>query len=282
LHQSHFKDNIFKTLARKIKNLVLGSEGFIGKPFCSFLESKGEEVVHFDIKRSKQEDLRSAVLPLKGIDRIYFLAWDVGGTKYLFKEDSLVGQIEWNTKILMNTMPQLEKSGVPFLFISSQFAEDYGTPYGATKRLGEIWTRLLPNGHYVRQWNVYGVTEEQDERSHVISDFIHQAVENSEIQMLSNGEEHRQFIHLEDSFRAYHKVLSEKIKGGIYDVTSGEWIRIIDLAHLIADLTNATVKPGKKTVTDHRMFPINSRLPGWEPAISFEEGLAQLVKEYEK
>jgi len=269
-------------LARKITNLVLGSEGFIGKPFCAFLESLGEKVVRFDIKRSTQEDLRNAKLSLKGIDRIYFLAWDVGGTKYLFKKDSLLNQIEWNTEILMNTMPQLEKSGVPFLFISSQFAEEYGTPYGATKRLGEIWTRLIPNGYYVRQWNVYGVTEDQDERSHVISDFIHKAIENGEIKMLSNGKEHRQFVHLEDSFRAYHKVLSEKIKGKIYDVTSGEWTRIIDVARAIANFTGAKVKPGKKNVVDHHIFPVNDRVPGWKPKIHLQEGLSKLVDEYRK
>ena len=100
--------------------------------------------------------------------------------------------------------------------------------------------------------------------------------------MISTGEEHRQFIHLEDSFRAYHKILSKGIKGKIYDITSGEWIKIIDLAHMIADLTGAKVKRGKKKFTDHRVFPINQRVPGWKPKIQFQKGLAQLVKEYKK
>lgn len=267
-------------MARPITNLVLGSEGFIGKPFCSFLESLGEKVVRFDIKRGEHEDLRTAKLSLKGIDRVYFLAWEVGGAKYLFKEESLLGQLDWNLKLLMNTFPQLEKSAIPFLFLSSQYAEEYGTPYGATKRLGEIWTRLLPNGHYARQWNVYGTKETQDERSHVISDLIHQAITTGEIKMISTGEEHRQFIHLEDSFRAYHKILSGGIKGKIYDITSGEWIKILDLAYMIADLTGAKVKRGKNKFTDHHVFPINHRVPGWKPKISFKKGLTQLVKEH--
>lgn len=269
-------------MTRPITNLILGSEGFIGKPFCSFLESLGEKAVRFDIKRGEHEDLRNAVLPLKGIDRVYFLAWDVGGAKYLFKKESLLNQLDWNVKLLMNTMPQLEKSGVPFFFLSSQYAEEYGTPYGATKRLGEIWTRLLPNGYYARQWNVYGSTEEQDERSHVISDFIHQAVTTGKINMISTGEEHRQFIHLQDSFRAYHKVLSQGVKGKIYDITSGEWIKIIDVARMIADLTGAEVKRGKGKFPDHRVFLFNQRVPGWKPKISFKKGLAQLVQEYQK
>ncbi len=264
---------------RPITNLVLGSEGFIGKPFCAFLESLGEKVVRFDIKRGPQEDLRDVSLPLTGIDRVYFLAWDVGGAKYLFKEESLLNQIEWNTRILLNTMPQLGKSGLPFLFLSSQYAEEYGTPYGATKRLGEIWTRLFPNGHFARQWNAYGDIEHMDERSHVISDFIHQALTKKNIQMISNGEEHRQFVHLTDSFRAYHHILEQDIKDGVYDIASGEWLKISDLAQMIADFTGAEVKIGTKESPDHRKFPNNERVPGWVPQISLKEGMTRLIDE---
>jgi nucleoside-diphosphate-sugar epimerase len=62
-----------------IRNLIIGSEGFIGKPFCKYLEGQGEEVVHFDVKRGKNEDARLVKIDLKKIDRVYFLAWDVGG-----------------------------------------------------------------------------------------------------------------------------------------------------------------------------------------------------------
>ncbi|MFC1790649.1 NAD-dependent epimerase/dehydratase family protein, partial [Patescibacteria group bacterium] len=56
---------------KEISNLVIGSEGFIGKPFCRYLEDQGEKVVRFDIKRSQEEDGRTAKLNLKGIDRVY-------------------------------------------------------------------------------------------------------------------------------------------------------------------------------------------------------------------
>ena len=134
-------------------NLVIGSEGFIGKSLCLFLEKKGEKVVHFDIKRSKSEDARKAKIDFSKIDKIYLLAWDVGGAKYLYKEDAQVSQLEWNLELLSNLMPQIGKSKKPFLFISSQLAEEYDTVYGVTKRLGEVWTRLL-KGVFIRQWNV--------------------------------------------------------------------------------------------------------------------------------
>ncbi|MBU3968899.1 NAD(P)-dependent oxidoreductase [Patescibacteria group bacterium] len=268
-------------MKRQITNLVLGSEGFIGKPFCLFLEELGEKVVRFDIKNGEHEDIRNVKIPFKGIDRIYFFAWDVGGAKYLFKEDTLLGQLDWNMKLLQNTMPQLKKSGVPFLFLSSQYAEEYGTPYGALKRLGEIWTKILPNGYYARQWNAYGTIESENIKSHVICDFIHQAITTGEIKMLSTGEEYRQFTHLEDSFRAYHKVLSEGIRGDVYNINSGEWTKIIDLANMIAEVTGAKVKRGKNKSVDHRkIFSSYRRVPGWKPRIKLKSGLSKLIKEY--
>jgi hypothetical protein len=70
------------------RNLVIGSEGFIGKPFSKFLESKGEEVVHFDIKRSKKEDGRTFKFDFKKFDKVYFLAWDVGDGSLKYDPDA--------------------------------------------------------------------------------------------------------------------------------------------------------------------------------------------------
>ena len=160
---------------KKITNLVLGSEGFVGKYFCEFLVRNNEKVVKFDIDGAMPGDCRIDKLPLDDIDRIYFLAWDVGGAKYLYKNESQYTQLDWNLRILLNVMPQIKSAGIPMLFASSQLAQEYDTVYGSTKRLGEVWTKLL-GGVSVRFWNVYGPLENISERSHVISDFIHQAV----------------------------------------------------------------------------------------------------------
>lgn len=204
-----------------------------------------------------------------------------GGAKYLFGDKSqLIRQLEWNLKLLENVMPQLEKSEVPFFFLSSQYAEEYGTPYGSTKRLGEIWTRLLPNGVWARQWNVFGVLEEIDDRTKVISDFIHQAISTGVIKMMTNGKEERQFVHIEDSMRAYHKMISEEIKGGIYDITSGRWTSILEVADTIAKLTGAKVIPGTKNGASHKDMPSHDLVPGWKAEVSLEAGIKQMIDAY--
>lgn len=261
-----------------MKNLVIGSEGFIGKSLVKFLEAKGEEVVHFDIKNDEvKQDARFIDLPLDNIDRVYFLAWDVGGAKFLYKEELQLGQLDWNLKLLQNVMGQLEKNKKPFLFISSQLAEECDTVYGVTKRLGEVWTRLL-GGVFIREWNVYGPIEKESIRSHVVSDFVSQAVDTGEIKMLTTGEEKRQFIHIDDLCEAWYIAIQNNLKG-IYDVTSFVWIKVIDLANIIGELTGAKVIPGIK-VGSTPDTPIKGRIPGWLPKVELKEGLSRMIKDY--
>lgn len=261
-----------------MKNLVIGSEGFIGKRLCIFLEDKEEEVVRFDIKRDKEkEDARKVKLPLENIDRVYFLAWDVGGAKYLYDKELQIFQLRWNLELMQNVMVQLENSKIPFLFISSQLAEEHDTVYGATKHLGEVWTQIL-GGVYVRQWNVYGPIEEETIRSHVISDFVVQAVKNKEIKMLTTGQEYRQFIHVDDVCKAWYHAISNNLKGR-YDVTSFEWIKIIDVANIIAELTGAKVVPGVK-VGSTPMTPISGKMVDWQPSVKLKDGLKSMIDEF--
>jgi nucleoside-diphosphate-sugar epimerase len=262
-----------------MKNLVIGSEGFVGRSLCAYLEAIGEQTVRFDIKRGAHEDARQVALPLCQIDRVYFLAWEVGGAKYLYREDVQFRQLDWNLQLLRNVMPQLRESRVPFLFVSSQLAEEYDTVYGVTKRLGEVWTHLI-KGVRVRLWNVYGGYEDASERSHVISDFVHQALEKGSIDMLTTGEEARQFIYIEDVCRGLHRAITDTDKlQGVYDVSSFEWVRVLEVARIIGELTGSSVCPGNV----HGSTPITpmvGKIPGWNPQVPLQEGLRRMIELY--
>mgnify|MGYP002629873402 CR=1 FL=1 len=261
-----------------IKNLVIGSEGFIGKSLCTYLEKKGEQVTHFDIKRNKEEDARVAILPLHKFDRVYFLAWEVGGAKYLYRNDTQLHQLNWNVELLKNVMTQLQKSKIPFVFVSSQLAEETDSIYGATKKLGELWTQQL-KGSCVRLWNVYGVQEETSERSHVVSDFIHQATTTNKIKIMGTGEEKRQFIHTNDVCEGLHHVLENNLNEEIYDLTSFEWITIRDIANLIGAYTNAKIILGAKKETNKSATTLKGKPPRWTPRITLKEGIKKMIDE---
>lgn len=258
----------------KIRNLVLGSEGFVGRPLTRYLRSIHEDVVECDLKLGDKHDLRKICINLEGIDRVYFLAWDVGGAKYLYRDEIQFRQLDWNLKILINVMPQLQARKTQFIFISSQLAEESDTVYGVTKRLGEIWTRLM-GGVRVRLWNVYGPIEEPSERTHVVSDFVYQAITTGEIKMLTTGEEQRQFIHIHDVCKAFHQAISMKLNG-VYDVTSFEWMTVRKLADIIANCTGAKVIPGDR-VGSTPFTPIKGKIPDWVPSVKIEDGLKMMV-----
>lgn len=259
-----------------MRNLVFGSEGFVGNPLIRYLESLGEEVIRFDIKHHASEDLRFCRLDLSDIDRVYFLAWEVGGAKYLYEQDSQFRQLDWNLRLMINVMPQLQKAGTPFLFVSSQLAEEYDTVYGVTKRLGEVWTHLL-KGVRVRLWNVYGPLEKPSQRTHVVSDFVHQAVMEKKIVMLTTGEEKRQFVHVNDVCRAFHSALDGNLQG-VYDISSFEWVSVMDIARIIAEETGAQIVSGAK-IGGTPITPMKGRIPGWLPEIDLQRGLHGMIKE---
>ena len=260
-----------------ITNLVIGSDGFVGMPLCRYLEDRGERALHFDIKRGTHEDARVVQMDLGTIDRVYFLAWEVGGAKYLYRGDIQFAQLDSNLRLMLNVFPQLQKARTPFLFVSSQLAEESDTVYGITKRLGEVWTRLL-GGVRVRLWNVYGAYERSSERSHVVADFVWQALHSGEIRILTTGEELRQFVFIDDACRAFHEALQQRL-GGVYDVTSFEWVPVRRVADVIAELTGVKVVPGERRGSTP-ITPMCGKVPNWTSRVALEDGLARTVALY--
>jgi nucleoside-diphosphate-sugar epimerase len=224
-----------------MNNLVLGSSGFVGRYLIQYLRDLGESVVEYDIVRNEHEDCRFFTLPLVNIDRVYFLAWRVGGANYLYDPNTQREQLDWNIKILTNSMDQL--IDIPFVFVSSQLAEDCDTVYGVLKRLGEVWTQLN-GGRVVRFWNVYGAYEPQSVKSHVVADFVHQALSNDIIRMMTDGQEKRQFIHIDDICRALH--LSFEYKG-VFDASTLQWNSIYEVAELVSKHTGCQIVRGTKS-----------------------------------
>lgn len=268
-----------KSLA--VRNLVIGSEGFLGISLCDYLKEKGETVTRFDIKQSRKEDGRTANLHLERFDRVYFLAWEVGGSKYLYRQDTQLIQLNWNVELLRNVMLQLQKHKTSFIFVSSQLADETDTIYGALKKLGELWTHQLKGG-CVRLWNIYGGKEALDEKSHVISDFVHQAVTTGKIKMMTTGEERRQFTHVLDVCEALHILMDKQLWGKVYDLTTFEWVSIHQIAALIASYTGAKVFLGQVKGVDRLNATIKGKLPTWAPRTDLETGLQGLIAQHPK
>ncbi len=226
--------------------LILGGKGFIGSALQDFLIVEGHHVESIDFKNDSSQDLRYITIPkLSDFDGVFFLAWNVGGSKYLTDETTWPSQFQDNTLLIANVFPQLIRAKIPFLFVSSQLAGSDQSPYSLSKQLAESYCSTQPQAVVARQWNVYGSPEVFDAKSHVISDFVWQAIHNGKIKLITDGNEKRKFIHLEDTARAYLQML-QLHQGQIFDVSGGNFVSIYEVAELIAKLTGAKVERGSE------------------------------------
>ena len=282
-------NKVLKSLEEsRMRVLVLGSHGCVGTAVARYFKEKGHEVIPWDIKMGDEYDLRRAsnldsILPT--VDFCIFLAFDVGGSKY--KIESLQ-YIENNMRILQNTFHSLEKYKTPFIHTSSMMSNMNNNPYAVLKRLGELYTDIV-GGVNVKLWNVYG-SEPITEKSHVIPDFIHQAIHDNQIKMRTNGSEDRLFLYCDDFAAAIYVIFEHYIdftsKGSI-DISSRNWITIKEVALLIKEVAkdrlgkDIDVREGTYVDTFHnrKNQPEDSYLDAlWQPTVTMKEGIRKVFE----
>lgn len=269
---------------KKMKYLVLGSAGQIGLELCIFLRNHGHEVTEFDIESDPSQDLRiQGTLDeyVKSTDFVMFLAFDVGGSRYLKKYQHTYEFIDNNVKLTSFTFETIKKYNKPFIFASSQMANMSYSPYGICKSIGEIYTKSL-DGLIVKFWNVYG-PEKNLEKSHVITDFILKA-KIGKISMMTDGNEQRQFLHAEDCSNALY-ILSQKYyeidRDKNLHITSFVWNTILEVAEIISESIPCSVVPSEEIDTiqlDKRNEPDPYILNFWKPKINLKEGINKIIK----
>ena len=106
-----------------MKVTILGSGGQIGAYLTEYLRKKDYEVLEFDITNGDHQDmthipntyLRNAIM---NSDFVFFLAFDVGGSRYLKKYQHTFKFIDNNSKgaIIFSSVDvfsKLERNGTP-------------------------------------------------------------------------------------------------------------------------------------------------------------------------
>ena len=193
-----------------MKVLNLGSSGQIGAYLTEYLREKGHEVTEYDKNLGPQYNLTAIPSTwlehcIKEADFVFFLAFDVGGSRYLKKYQHTFKFIDNNTRMMANVFGLLQKHKKRFVFASSQMSNMSHSPYGVMKRVGEMYTSTL-GGLTVKFWNVYGI-EKDHEKSHVITDFIRKGFEFGDFDMMTDGTEERQFLYAEDCCEALETIM---------------------------------------------------------------------------
>lgn len=275
-----------------MKILNLGSSGQIGAYLSAYLRTKGHTVIDFDKEETLNHDM--TVIPnqylenaIKTADFVFFLAFDVGGSRYLKKYQHTFDFINNNTRLMANVFGFLKKYNKKFVFASSQMSNMSYSPYGVLKNVGELYTKSL-NGLIVKFWNVYGI-EKDYEKSHVITDFIKKGFETGVIDMLTDGQEEREFLYAEDCCEALETIMENYNDFTSEDnlhITSFHSTKIIDIASIICGRFNLIGKEVKIQASeekdaiqmDKRNKPDTYLTKWWIPKTTIEKGIAKVFE----
>jgi len=269
---------------------VLGSSGQIGAYLTEYLRSKDHDVREFDVVNGKDQDMR--MIPnydlharISTSEFVFFLAFDVGGSRYLKKYQHTFDFVNNNARLMVNAFEYLKKYEVPFVFASSQMSNMSYSPYGTLKRVGELYTETL-GGLIVKFWNVYGIEKDHD-KAHVITDFIRKGFEEGDFQMITDGKEERQFLYAEDCCEGLEAVMKnyEVLKStDPLHITNFDYTSILDVARIIekefksiGKTVNISPSESKDSVQlDKRNEADRFIEKYWSPKTNLETGISKV------
>jgi nucleoside-diphosphate-sugar epimerase len=276
-----------------MKITILGSSGQIGSYLTDYLREKNHTVYEFDSVNGDDQDLTK--IPndnlesvIEKSDFVFFLAFDVGGSRYLKKYQHTFQFINNNTRLMANAFSLLHKHNKRFIFASSQMSNMSYSPYGVLKNVGELYTKSL-RGLIVKFWNVYGI-EKDCEKAHVITDFIRKGFETGVIDMMTDGKEEREFLYAEDCCEALEIIMNNFTDFTSEDdlhITSFKSTKIIDVANIIIGQFNLIGKHGVKiqpseekdnVQMDKRNRPNTYITKWWIPKTTIDVGISKVFE----
>lgn len=280
-----------------MKITILGSSGQIGAYLTEYLRGKGHTVYEIDVVNGHDQDMTripnlTLDMAIQDSDFVFFLAFDVGGSRYLKKYQHTFQFIDNNARLMVNAFGYLKKHNKRFVFASSQMSNMSYSPYGVLKNVGELYTKSL-NGLIVKFWNVYGI-ENDHEKSHVITDFIRKGFETGVIDMLTNGQEEREFLYAEDCCEALETIMENYNDFTPEDnlhITSFHSTKVIDIASIICGQFNligkhdVKIKPSEEKDSvqlDKRNRPDTYILKWWKPVTTIEQGILKIFESMKK
>ncbi|WP_154020971.1 NAD-dependent epimerase/dehydratase family protein [Haloarcula sp. CBA1127] len=161
---------------------------------------------------------------------------------------------------------------------------DPRTPYGIEKHLGEQYAQFYTERYGLptvplRYFNVYGPRGLDGEYAGVIGTFIRQAQASNPLTVEGDGEQTRDFVHVDDVVRANLLAATTDAIGRPFNVGTGRSITINELAETVRDVvgTDVAINHVPERTEDIRESEADlsdaRTLLGYEPTVSLERGL---------
>jgi GDP-4-dehydro-6-deoxy-D-mannose reductase len=166
------------------------------------------------------------------------------------------------------------------------------SPYARTKACADLLAAAYAaSGLDVVRTRSFNHTGPGQADVFVASSFARQAVEiaaglREPGLRVGNLDSVRDFLDVADVVNAYVRLLEPSVPAGVYNVASGEGIRIGDLLEMILDLADirpeVTLDPARLRPTDHAVGD-STRLrevTGWRPRVPLREALRRVIADW--
>ena len=164
------------------------------------------------------------------------------------------------------------------------------SPYGATKLAMENYMQAFAHSYdlnciSLRLFNVYGIGQ-SDAYAGVITRFMKNIKNKKPPIIFGDGSNTRDFVAIEDVVNAF-QISIKKIKGSkgnVYNIASGKYVSIKELAELMLEISNTKLsivyKKARKGDIKHSQVSIGlaKKYLDYIPKIELREGLQQLFK----
>lgn len=270
-----------------MKVAITGSSGFFGSHLMHRLSQSGYNLRELDRSRHNLFQCDSLSSFLLGVDVVIHLA-------AVKKGESIEEILRVNilgTKILLDAVLKYAPES-KFVFVSSIQAQFADNIYAISKRIAEDIVRSyrcnspsFKKGVILRFANLYG-SDKAPFTGSVIPKFIHQIIKEEEIIINGNGDQKRDFLHVEDAVSAIIRIFNiEKEFPEYMDICTGKAFTINEVIEMIEKCVG---KPSKKIYVKEDVSRnwewegvgnyLNTReVLGWQPKISLEKGIASIV-----
>lgn len=300
--------------------LVTGGAGFLGSHLCRELVKQGNEVICVDNfytgSKNNLEDLlthknfelirHDITFPLYiEIDQIYNLACPASPIHY---QKDPVQTTKTSVHGAINMLGLAKRTGARILQAST--SEVYGDPevhpqvesywgkvnpigirscYDEGKRCAETlffdyWRQHHTEIKVLRIFNTYGPHMHPDD-GRVVSNFIVQALNNSDLTIYGDGSQTRSFCYVDDLIRGMINFMSSPVAlTGPINMGNPSEFTILELAEKVIRLTGSRSKIAFRNLPqdDPKQrkpdISLASRDLGWGPTTELEEGLIETIK----
>lgn len=270
---------------------IFGASGFIGSRYCDLYD---------DIIKIHRSELNPQS------DEVLYLISTVDNYNVF---DNPLLDVETNLIHLIKVLEKCkERKDLTFNFVSSWFVygkttdlpakeDSHCNPtgfYSITKRAAEqlivsYCETFGLNYRILRLSNVYGPRDKKaSKKKNAMQHMVCEILENRDINLYNNGENIRDFLHVDDICRAINLVIKNGDKNTIINIGSGKPQKIIEIVERVRQKVGSTTKFNfvspphfHKIVQIENMYLDTTKLKslGFEQTIDIESGIDDLVRE---